>query len=101
MNDAMDRMTTWLGEVLKTPHDWLVQSLRTLLGPLDAWLTSLSTETGRWCAVALFAIAMLWVLTLRRDFIFRGAPGQSIWYDLRLWTLAALTPYVLIYMFLF
>jgi hypothetical protein len=91
-----------IGEWLQPARDWLVPSLQKLFGPLNQYLATLDPETaGRYCAAGLFGIAMLWALTLRSDFIFRGAPTQSRWRDLRIWAVAALTPYILIYLFLF
>ena len=89
------------GEWAQTVHDELASQLRSILGPLDSFLASLSAETGRWCAIALFAIAAVWVLTLKRDYVYRGAVDDKIWRDLRLWSVLALCPYAVIYLFFF
>lgn len=84
------RFEAWL-------KDALVPPLRTVLGPLDRWLDGLPPWAGSACAVGLFAAAAVWVLFLRREFVYRGAPDQSRWRDLRLWAILALVPYVVIY----
>jgi len=65
--------------------------------PLDSWLAGLPLWTARICAIALFTIAAVWVLSLKREFVFRGAPDSAAWRDLRLWGVLVLVPYVLIY----
>lgn len=92
--NAIARLTAYLDV-------WLVPPLNSLFGPLDRFLSGLSTDSGRYCAVALFAIAAAWVLTLKRDYVFQGAPDRAWWRDLRLWSVAALAPYVYVYLFLF
>jgi hypothetical protein len=91
-----------IGEWLQGPREWTVQVLNKIFGPLNEFLATLDPETtGRYCAVGLFGIALLWAVSLRSEFIFRGAPTKSRWRDLRLWAVVALTPYILIYLFLF
>ena len=84
----------WLSEKL---HAWLVPPLKAIFGPLDEWLISLSPTTARACAVGLFLLAAVWVWTLRREFVYRGAPSRARWRDLRIWAVLALIPYVIIY----
>ncbi len=74
--------------------------LRSLHQPLDTWLDSLPMWVAHVCALALFVIAGLWVLTLSRDFVYLGAPSKSRWRDLRLWSLALLFPYITVYWWL-
>jgi hypothetical protein len=72
--------------------------LKSLLVPLDAWIDSLPLWTGTVCAVGLFVIVGLWALTLRREYIYLGAPDQARWRDLRIWTILVLLPYIIIYL---
>jgi hypothetical protein len=76
----------------------IAPGLRAMLAPLDAWLNSLPWWTGRACAVGLFAIVGLWALTLKRSYIYLGAPDKRLWRDLRIWTVLALLPYIIIYL---
>jgi len=79
----------------------LTDVLKSWSAPLDRYLGSLDAEVGRYCAVVLFGIVLVWVFTLKRDYIFQGAPDRARWRDLRLWSLFVTVPYVVIYLFLF
>lgn len=82
--------------------EWLkahvAPSLKTVLAPLDAWINSLPLWTGKACAVGLFVIVGLWALTLKRDYIYLGAPDRARWRDLRVWTVLVLLPYIIVYL---
>jgi hypothetical protein len=86
----LDSVKAWiretLGPSLKSAHTFL-----------DHWIDRLPPDAGRYCAVGLFVLAGLWVLTLKRDFIYLSAPDRRPWRDLRLWAVLALLPYILIY----
>jgi hypothetical protein len=83
--------------------DWLKQNvaptLHGWLAPLDAWIDSLPLWTGTACALSLFIIVGLWACTLKRDYIYLGAPDRAAWRDLRIWTVLALLPYIIVYLF--
>lgn len=81
--------------------DRFASGLRFMLEPLDVFLSGLTNETARWCAIMLFAVAGVWVWTLKREYVYRGAPDETIWRDLRLWSVFALCPYAIIYLFFF
>jgi hypothetical protein len=74
--------------------------LKSLHEPIDAWLGSLPMSVALACALGLYLIAVIWVWTLRREFVFRGAPDQKPWRDLRLWATFVVIPYVAIYIWL-
>ena len=74
--------------------------LKSLHKPIDDWLGSLPMSVAVACAIGLFVVAGLWVWTLRREFIFRGAPDQKRWRDLRLWAMVVLLPYIAVYILL-
>ncbi len=48
-------------------------------------------------AVLLFLGAILWVWTLRKEYVNLDAPRQGILYDLRVWTILSMLPHILIY----
>ncbi len=77
----------------------VVPLLKTVLRPLDAWLDSAPPWMGQACAVSLFVLAGLWLLTLKREYIFQGAPDESRWRDLRIWAWLALIPFIALYVF--
>jgi len=78
-----------LGPPLKSFHE-----------PIDQWLGSLPMSVAMVCAIGLFVVAGAWVWTLRREFIFRGAPDHQWWRDLRLWSMVVLLPYIAVYLLL-
>ena len=82
-----NRFAQWLRE-------WLAPPLRQIEAPLDDWLGSLPSWTGPACATALFLLTGLWISTLKRRYVYLGAPDQARWRDLRLWALLVLVPYI-------
>jgi hypothetical protein len=81
-------------------RDNLGPPLKALHEPIDAWLGSLPMSVAMACALGLYAIAVIWVWTLPKEFVFRGAPDQQPWRDLRVWATLVTIPYVIIYMWL-
>ena len=47
--------------------------------------------------MGLFICAILWVFTLKKEYVNLDAPGQKPWHDLRFWTVAAMAPHIAIY----
>ena len=72
--------------------------LKSIQQPIDEWLGQLPMSVAMVCCIGLFAVALLWVWTLKRDFIFRGAPGAERWRDLRIWATLVVIPYILVYL---
>lgn len=79
-------------------NDVLVPMLKAVLGPLDVWLSGLPPWTGRLCAIVLFLAGAVWALTLKRSYVYLGAPDDARWRDLRLWALLATLPYIVLYL---
>ena len=74
--------------------------LRDFHEPIDAWLGSLPMSVATCCAVGLFVAAIIWVWTIKRNFIMRGAPDESRWRDLRIWATIVCLPYIAVYLLL-
>ena len=90
-------------EWLDTAREWLNSAigppLKAVFHPIDEILAGIYMPWARICAVGLFVLAMLWVLSLRKEYVNLDAP-RKVWYcDLRLWTFVAMIPHVLIYLF--
>jgi len=68
-----------------------------VFGGFDAMLGAIPLAAARWVLVGFFLLAAVASLLLPREFVFRGAPDQRWYRDLRWWALAATLPYVLIY----
>ena len=69
-----------------------------LLGPLNSTFEAIPFAAARPLVVAFLVIAALSPLFLSEDFIFRGTTDRRRWRDLRLWAIAAMIPYVLLYL---
>ena len=78
----------------------LASWLKSLHEPVDQWLGQLPMSVAVACAMALFVVAMVWVWTLRKEFVFRGAPDRQWWRDLRVWATIVLLPYMAVYLWL-
>lgn len=98
----------WLPPILRDNLEWLlriirdklVPELKALHHPIDLWLGELPMWVAVACVLGLYGAAIAWVWTLRREFVFRGAPDQRWWRDLRLWATAIVMPYVAVYLLL-
>ncbi len=86
----LDQSIAWLRETLGPP-------LHALHEPLDVWLDSLPMWMAKASAVALFVFAGIWVVRLRREFVYLGAPDQARWRDLRIWAVFLLAIYASVY----
>ena len=68
--------------------------------PIDHWLGSVPMSVAMFCAIGLYVAAVIWVWTLKGHFVFRGAPGKELRYDLRIWATVVVLPYVVAYLVL-
>ena len=84
--------------------DWfrgeLGPPLKSVQKPIDDWLGTAPMSVAMACAVGLFVVALIWTWALNRDFIFRGAPDDAWWRDLRIWATLVVIPYVTVYLLL-
>lgn len=72
--------------------------LAKLHNPIDNFFDALPLWVGTVAAVSLFIIAGIWVWSLRKAFIYRGAPDMARWRDLRIWATLLLVPYIAVYL---
>jgi Mn2+/Fe2+ NRAMP family transporter len=72
--------------------------LKPAFSPLDTWLASIPMSWARGTAALFFAATAIWACTLKREYVFQGAPDTKRWRDLRLWAIVVLIPYVIIYL---
>ena len=93
-----------MNETWNNFYDWVRAtfgpSLRAWHEPLDRWIDGLPPSAGRVCAVAVFVIAAICILSLKTDYIYLGAPDRARWRDLRIWALLVLIPYMAVYWWL-
>ena len=93
MDQLLENIDAFLRATLGPP-------LKALHTPIDQWLGSLPMSVAMGTALSLYVLAVIWVWRLRREFVFRGAPDQSNWRDLRIWATLVVLPYVAIYIVL-
>lgn len=89
----MNPLTQWLRETIGPP-------LKCLHAPLDNFLAGVPLSIAKLVTISLFVGAGIWVFSLRREFVYLGAPDQAKWRDLRVWAGIVLVPYILVYLFL-
>jgi len=72
--------------------------LRAFFHPINDLFTPIPAAWWKVCAVALFLCAIIWVFTLRKEYVNLDAPRKGPWHDLRIWTVVALSPHIAIYL---
>jgi hypothetical protein len=94
--------SNWLTDALAGFETWLLENvgppLKNIQHPIDVWLGELPMSVAMVCCIGLFVVALIWVWCLKRDFIFRGAPGMEWWRDLRIWATLVVLPYIAVYL---
>lgn len=84
----------WINANLSGPLTTLFYPTNAALGALD------NPFIWKVCAVGMFFATMVWVFTLKKEYVNLNAPRKNIFYDLRLWTIVSMLPHVLIYFWL-
>lgn len=67
---------------------------------VDRPLRAIPLAWARVIVAAFLASAGIWALTLKRDYVYLGAPDQARWRDLRLWAVCFLVPFIVVYLWL-
>ena len=62
------------------------------------WAAGLSDGTVRALFVAFFALTLVFVLLQKREYVYRDAPDQARWRDLRIWAVGILAIQTVIYL---
>lgn len=62
------------------------------------WLTSIPLFWGKIISVFLFSIIFIWAWCRPKEYIFKGAPDQKWWRDLRIWTSIILGIQIILYL---
>ena len=73
--------------------------LKLFFDPINEALAMVPPVWWKVCAVGLFVGAMLWVFSLKKEYVNVDAPSNHWWYDLRLWTILSMLPHVCIYLY--
>lgn len=93
MNDFIAKVQEIINDVFGPP-------LKAVFHPIDNALADIYMPWARICAVGLFVLAMVWVFSLRKEYVNLDRPNDAWYTDLRIWTVVAMLPHVLIYLFL-
>ncbi len=88
----------WLDRLRTALRDSVAPPLKALHEPLDRWLGGLPMSVAVASALGLYVVALVWVWTLHREFVFRGAPDHRWWRDLRIWATLVVLPYIGMYL---
>ena len=64
---------------------------------MDDWLASLPLWWGKVIAAVFFLAIAVWAWRRPRSYIYRGAPDDRRWRDLRVWASVLMVIQVLIY----
>lgn len=93
MMDETTETANWVTRVFGPP-------LKAVFHPIDSMLDPIYMPWARVCALGLFIGAMIWVWMLRREYVDIERPNNKWYTDLRIWTVVAMLPHVVIYLFL-
>lgn len=72
--------------------------LKPFFGPIDTMLEPIYMPWARIFALALFIGAMIWVWSLRVEYVNLDRPNQKWYSDLRIWTILCMLPHVIVYL---
>ena len=92
MSDALSAISSWINETFRFLVPWSQKVHGIFDGVFMPW--------ARVAAVGLFVAAMVWVFTLRKEYVNLDAPSKHWTHDLRLWTVVCMLPHVLVYLWL-
>ena len=73
--------------------------LQPFFDPINNFLGRYYMPWATICALDLFIGAMVWVFTLRKEYVNVDAPRKGFLYDLRVWTIISMLPHVLVYLY--
>lgn len=96
----MNGLQQFIDKCLHVLRDTCGPPLKALHTPIDKWLGAVPMSFAMVCAIGLYLIAVVWVWGLKKEFVFRGAPGKGWLYDLRIWATLVVIPYVVAYLLL-
>ena len=74
--------------------------LKPIFHPIDGMLEDIYMPWARICALGLFIGAMVWVWMLKKEYVDLDRPNKHWVTDLRIWTIVAMLPHVVIYLLL-
>lgn len=72
--------------------------LKPIFTPIDTLLQPVYMPWARVLALSLFIGAMIWVWSLREEYVNIDRPNKKWYTDLRVWTVLCMLPHVIVYL---
>lgn len=84
--------------------DWLGRTFEPIIGPIFRPMSNFLERTyqpwAKICALGLFIGTILWVwFGMRKEYVNLGRQSESIWTDLRWWTIFSMLPHIIVYLY--
>ena len=84
--------------------DWLGKTFEPIIGPIFRPINKFLERTyqpwAKICALGLFVGTMLWVwFGMKKEYVNLGRNKESIWTDLRWWTIISMLPHIIVYLY--
>ncbi len=74
--------------------------IRPIFRPMVTFLERTYQPWAKICALGLFIGTMLWVwFGMPKEYVNLGREKQSLWTDLRLWTIISMLPHIFVYLY--
>ena len=73
--------------------------LSPVFNPIDRLFTDVREIVWTFCAIGLFVAAMIWVFSLKKEYVNIDAPRKNIFFDLRFWTVVSMLPHIIVYLY--
>jgi len=103
----IQRASTAFGEFMDTAGTAFSNGVTTvfkpilspIFDPINRFLNAIYLPWATYFSLGLFVAGMIWVFTLKKQYVNLDAPGKGLLYDLRLWTIISMTPHVIVYVY--
>ncbi len=84
--------------------DWLGNTFDPIISPIfkpvSRFLENTYQPWAKICALGLFVGTMFWVwFGMKKEYVNLGRENESIWTDLRWWTIISMLPHVVVYLY--
>lgn len=76
------------------------EPMQAIFQPMNAVLTPIPPICWSLAAVSLFIGAMIWVWSMKREYVNLDAPSKHWWCDLRYWTILSMLPHLFVYLYI-
>lgn len=74
-------------------------ALKAIFDPINSAMAQVYMPWALIVALGFFFGPMIWVFSLKREYVNVDAPSNKVWYDLRFWTVLSMVPHVIVYFY--